>query len=257
MEWFNEFIIKPIENRENYNIVNTVFFALLAILILYLIRLYFNYRNIPFLDSYMIISALPYSVAGGLIRAIVDAVDKGYLKDGIYDYYQYSFITVTPGIYFLMASVFLFFYILEKTYEVKRLCFITGIGIALFHLFLILPGIRDLSVLLLGVIFAYIPYLILGSSSSDLAKLAYFGQAMDGASTFIGIELLGKYQEKHVLSSFIGDNLGYFIFYLIKIFIVFAIDKYVKKDKDLLLGIAAILGFGIGTRNLARMMMGV
>ncbi len=257
MEFINEYFIKPIEMREGYNIVNTLVYVAIAILALYLISRYFNKKGIPFLDERMIFSALPYAVTGGMIRAIVDLVDNKNVVDGIYTFYTYSYWNVTPGIYIVMSSIFLFVYYLEHRYSLYKITMVLGYALLVFHLFLILPHISNLTGLL-SIIMAYIPAVLL--SSTPLQFYAYLGQALDGASTFVAIELIGNYREKHLVASAIG-NISYLLFYLIKILIVYIIDKHPNRiglkeeDKTMVLGLAAILGLGIGTRNMIRIIM--
>ncbi|MCX6769163.1 MAG: DUF63 family protein, partial [Candidatus Micrarchaeota archaeon] len=101
-------------------------------------------------------------------------------------------------------------------------------------------------------------------------KLAIFGQAFDGAATFVVIDLFsaasGKaYFEQHVLSSGIGNAspLGFFLFFLIKItlasLIVYFInkEKMAKSDKSLILLVVAVVGFAPGIRDALRMLVGV
>lgn len=260
MEFINEYFIRPIEMREGYNIVNTVVYVVIAILALYLLSRYFNKKNIPFLDERMIFSALPYAITAGMIRAIVDFVDNTKMQEGIYGLYTYSYWNVTPGIYIVMSSIFLFVYYLEHRYSLNKISMIIGYAMLVFHLFLILPHITHISALI-SLIMAYIPAILL--SSTPLQFYAYLGQALDGASTFVAIELIGKYQEKHVVASAIGDNFSYLLFYLLKIGIVYVIDRYYTKvglkedDRRMVLGLAAILGLGIGTRNMIRVMMDI
>lgn len=259
MDFIYEYFIGPIERRESYNVVNTVVYAILGIVFLYLIYLFFKSRDIKFMDLKMLNAVLPYAATGGVIRALVDLTETGY-RDGIYSLYIYSFWNVTPGIYFVMSSIFVFFYYMEHKYNLTKLTQILGYAILVFHLFLVLPHINRLEGLF-PIVMAYIPAIIL--STSPFQFYAYFGQGLDGASTFIAIEVIGGYTEKHILAGLIGENTSYFIFYLLKLLIVYIIDKKYKllnlseDDQRTLLGLAAVLGIGIGTRNMLRVIMGV
>lgn len=260
MDFIYEYFIKPIEMREAYNPINTIVYVILAILILNFLSKFLVKRGIAFMDERMIFSILPYAVAAGIIRALVDLVDAGKAIGGIYEIYKYSFWNVTPGIYIVMSSLFLFIYYLENKYGLYKITTVIGYALLVFHLFLILPYIEKLEALL-ALLIAYIPAVFL--SSTPLQFYAYFGQGLDGASTFLAIEIIGNYSEKHVLSSLIGENFSYLVFFILKLIIVYIIDKkyallkITEEDRRLLLGIAAILGLGIGTRNMVRIIMGV
>ncbi|MEM0455688.1 MAG: DUF63 family protein [Candidatus Anstonellales archaeon] len=260
MDFIDKYFISPILMRESYNIYNTIVYAIIAIVALYLLSQYFQRRGIKMLDNDMFNSAIPYAITGGVIRAIVDLVDSGKRADGIYSLYQYSFWNVTPGIYLVMASLFIFIYYLELRYNLKKLTSVIGYSLLAFHVFLVLPNIHNLAGFL-AIVMAYIPAVLL--SNTGLQFYAYFGQGLDGGSTFIGIELVGKYAEKHVLSGLIGDNLSYLVFYVLKLALVFVIDRYYQRvglnddDRRIILSIAAILGLGVGTRNMLRIVMDV
>ncbi|MCX6772273.1 MAG: DUF63 family protein, partial [Candidatus Micrarchaeota archaeon] len=100
-------------------------------------------------------------------------------------------------------------------------------------------------------------------------KLAIFGQALDGAATFVVIDIFsaqtGKgYFEQHVLSGGIGTAtpLGFFLFFLVKVSLATAIVYFLKKEKmdardaALVLIVVAIMGFAPGIRDLLRMLAG-
>jgi len=257
MDLIQTYIIDPIVHREGYNVVNTVVFAIVALIMVYLIERLYKRENIPFMDKDMIISAIPFAIYGGLKRAIVDAVDAGKLSDGIYRYYEYNFWNVTPGIYFQIGLMFAFLYYLEHRFNLKGLTFIVGLALAFLHLMFAFPAVERLEPIIPVMLLSLIPAIWLGKDWLEM--LAYFAQALDGASTFIAIEFYG-YGEKHVLANLIGGGLGYFFFYLIKIGLVYVITHHLnlkEREKEMVLGFAIILGLAIGTRNLMRLLMGV
>ncbi len=257
MDFIQTYIIDPIYSEQPYNIFNTALFAIIALILVYLIERLYRRQGIEFMDREMILNALPFAIFGGLKRAIVDAVSKGKLGGGIYEYYKHTFWNVTPGIYLEIAGLFLFLYYLEHRHNLKGLTLIIGISLAFLHLMLAFPAIERLDPLVPVLLLAFLPAIFLGKDWLEIA--AIFGQALDGATTFIATEFYG-YGEKHVIASLIGGTAGYFLFYLLKIAIVLVIMKWEgikRKEREILLGFAAILGLGIGIRNLFRLMMGV
>ena len=109
-----------------------------------------------------------------------------------------------------------------------------------------------------------------GKRKLDLhEKLAIAGQALDGAATYVVIDIFGKmagkqYFEQHVLSSGIGEAtpLGFFLFFAVKVALASAIVYFLSKeklsshDRALVLAVVAIMGFAPGLRDLLRMLCG-
>jgi len=93
--------------------------------------------------------------------------------------------------------------------------------------------------------------------------LVVFAQALDGAATYIAIEVNGNYFEQHVLSNLIGQSSGFLAFYLLKILLsiifVYLVDreKIDDFDKNYLLAIALVFGLAPGVRDVLRLAFGV
>jgi uncharacterized membrane protein len=99
--------------------------------------------------------------------------------------------------------------------------------------------------------------------------LPIMGQALDGAATWVAIDLFGPasgqaYFEQHVLSNAIGQAspLGFGLFFLLKIgFAAAAVWAIRKEDMDgriksLVLLVIAIIGFAPGLRDTLRLLCG-
>ena len=101
-----------------------------------------------------------------------------------------------------------------------------------------------------------------------MAGLIVGGQALDGAATFFTIEIFSQltgrtYFEQHVVSSFIGDNFGYFGFYLLKValatlisYVIITYKKAEEKEKWYIGLLVIIMGFAPGIRDVLRMVIG-
>jgi uncharacterized membrane protein len=113
-------------------------------------------------------------------------------------------------------------------------------------------------------ILALIPFAAVYSYfSNKLMPLVVFAQALDGAATFIAIEVNGNYFEQHVFSNIIGQNSSFMFFYLFKILLsivfVYLVDKEKMSDfdKNYLLTIALVFGLAPGVRDILRITFGV
>jgi uncharacterized membrane protein len=113
-DFITDFFINPIAERTGYNMFNTLFYASLAIIAVYLLWLLFQKSKIR-IDNDFFYGVLTFVLFGSTARVVTDAVDAGTLTAVtplhklILDsgFYQYGFITVTPGIYVVVAAILL------------------------------------------------------------------------------------------------------------------------------------------------------
>ena len=196
------------------------------------------------------------------------------LSSGIF---KYGFLTVTPGIYIVTAALFLLS--LAIAGAMKRLMFASYAGFLLWLpiFLLVLPfasqWVFAALCIALAAAGAYAAFFLLerlGKLKLTIyEKLAIGGQALDGAATFVVIDIFSKetgkdYFEQHVLSAGIGSAtpLGFFLFFLIKIALASAIVYFLRKEKmdksdvALVLLVVAIMGFAPGIRDALRMLCG-
>ncbi len=268
---FNEYFLKPFVEHTGYNFVNTATYVLIALFSLYLIYSYIKKNKIK-LDNKFVYSLISFIFFGSILRAFTDSIDTGkflpitpihefVLNSHLYDY---GFFTVTPGIYILVASLFLisYFYIEKK---IKNFSIYFPTFLFLSHFLILLPfmhyAIYAIPVFLLAIIPAILSY----NKIKELS-LAVFAQSLDGAATFFVIDIFSKisnisYFEQHPLSRFIGSLFGtYFTFYLLKAILSFLIMYYIKDEKPLdktfIFAIVLTIGLAPGLRDTFRMMMG-
>ena len=135
-EFFEEFFIDPIVEKSGYNIVNTSIYAIIAIISCYLI---FKILKKKF-DKKTFIYIIPFILFGASVRALADFLEskeeynfflKPVLESGLYNY---SFFTVTPGIYIVVAAIVLITLAIDKNKIFKW----AGILLFLFHFFLLI-----------------------------------------------------------------------------------------------------------------------
>ena len=234
------FILPYSQGFNEYNLINTLAYALLALIGVYFIYKILDHKKIE-INKEFISNLLPYLILVSLIRSFVD---KGFIEK--------SFLTVSPGIYLSITSLFLIGILFGKTkfLGISSLIFfsiyyMSGIYLSKFSLFYT-------SVIIISL---YLIYKFINSKYklTVLENFALFGQLFDGLNTSILVKYF-LYTEKHVLPSFIMSNLGSFMFPLVKVGIVlFAINIFRQnksKFNNVVLVAVGSLGLNQGLRNL-------
>lgn len=272
-----EYYILPIISRTGYNMVNTLTYAVIALAALFIILKLFKKYNI-IIDKKFIFSVIPFVLLGSTVRVVTDAIDSGnftpataihqwVLDSHIFDY---GFLTVSPGIYLVIA--FLLFATMFLCHKLKRPELVGWVGVALWIPFflLLLPLFKFWLYAIPIIVLAVIPGLIaLRLFKDDVYALMVGSQALDGAATFFILDfsksLLGiSYFEQHVVSNGICglfNTCG--TFYLAKVGISLAAAYVLKTDKDssetdkyFIALVILIMGLAPGLRDILRMMAG-
>jgi len=275
-DFITDFFINPIAERTGYNMFNTLFYASLAIIAVYLLWLLFQKSKIR-IDNDFFYGVLTFVLFGSTARVVTDAVDAGTLTAVtplhklILDsgFYQYGFITVTPGIYVVVAAILLICVAILNHFQKMQYLKYIGLALFAFHFILLLPFMQywmhAIPVLLMAAIPFAIAYYFFRNVPSSLVVGA---QALDGAATFYIIDIFSplsgiQYFEQHVVSRAVGELMDtYLLFYLIKIAIAFAAAYFVGKEKlsddekRYILLIFIIIGLAPGLRDLLRMVAG-
>lgn len=257
MEFLDKYFIAPILAEQGYNIVNTITYAVLAFALLYLI--YKIFRRIKFrIDFNLFLSVLPFVVLGSALRAFVDA---GLVER--------SFWAVSPGIYLLVAGLFLIslfasFALSRKKWNV----FTAGIGASLLLVFLIKysQGLEfenlwlaaGIALLVLGLAVGF--YLMFSKLqwkwiSGRFGFSAFSAQLFDATVTAMILFFVGGW-EKHPLPRFFIEEFGAFSFLPMKLAVVIPVVYILSKElkdrqlRNFLLIAIAVLGLAEGLRNL-------
>lgn len=234
------FILPYTRGFNEYNIVNTLTYAIFALLGVYLIFKILEHKKIK-INRDFIFNLLPYLILVSLIRSFVD---KGFIDK--------SFLTISPGIYLSISSLFLVGILFGKT----RFLGITSlIFFSIYYLSNIYLTKFSIFYTTFLIIFMFLIYKFINNNFrlNGLENFAILGQLFDGINTSI----LVKYfllTEKHVLPSYIMSNLGSFSFPLLKVaIVVFAINMFRKNKSEfnnVVLAAIGSLGLSQGLRNL-------
>ncbi|MFP3949816.1 MAG: DUF63 family protein [Candidatus Micrarchaeia archaeon] len=272
---FEEFFIDPILEKTGYNPVNTLAYAAIAVIAVYVLFHLFRRFRIK-IDSGFFWGVLSFVLFGAAARAVTDAVDSGVftgitplhqaiLDSGLYDY---GFLTVTPGIYLVVAGVLLLSIGVLHVFRKMELLPWVGGALFAFNLLLLLLFMQYLYYGAAAIVLAAIPAYIVLKRYGAIPATVVGGHALDGAATFIILDIfasdVGKnYFEQHVLSRAVGELFDtYFTFYLLKVAVASAAVCLVEKEKMqnderiFFYLVIAIIGLAPGLRSILRMVCG-
>lgn len=278
-DFLYDYFLYPIASRGGYNLVNTLVYAVIALVALYAIWQLFR-KNKLVIDKQFIYAVLPFVLLGSTISAIKDAISSNEMVftpiTPIHEFiltshiYDYGYFTVTPGIY--IVTVVILFISIGVLYALNKMKYLGHVGMALWipHVLLIVPFMKYILDGLPIIILALIPGVIAFKYfKNEMYALIVSAHALDGAATFWVIDVFGprigkSYFEQHVVGGFIGELFGtFFAFYLLKVGIAFVVSSVLLKEKEdenfkyfIALAIM-IMGFAPAIRNILRMAMGV
>ncbi|MBI5223025.1 DUF63 family protein [Candidatus Micrarchaeota archaeon] len=275
-EFIYKYYLLPIWDRTGYNTINTITYAILAIIGIFLI--YKWLRSKFTIDEKFIKNIMCFVLIGSGYRVVTDAIDNGVfnpitpvhqwiLQNHMFDY---GYLTVTPGIYIVTAALLIVsILILDKFKKMHQLGTV-GLILAAPAYLLLIPFMTNwifaIPILLLCAIPAGLAYAYFKKDRIMTAIVA--GQALDGAATFFIIDIFSKisgkqYFEQHVFSAGIGQVFGtFFAFYLLKVVVGFGAayllknEKMDEQDKNFIAIAIMIMGFAPGIRDILRMMIG-
>ncbi|MHC1626540.1 MAG: DUF63 family protein [Methanoculleaceae archaeon] len=279
VEFIYKYYIDPIRYGYPYTVVDTLTYAVILIIAIYLLYRWMNKAGIA-IDRELLLSTLPFIIFGGLLRVVEDA-------DIIAGWPHY--LLITPLIYFLV-----FFYTTVILF-ISRQMAASGItkrystlyrwvgtaSCAVVFLILLVHGTQQTRVdpiipfLILAVATGTTVWLAVGLSrvagwgfvtSNPLYITLIFGHMLDAAATSIGIDLHElHYVEQHVLGSAIigatGTAFSMFILKLVVLIPALAILEYTRKEEGggdlwhLVLLAMIVVGLAPGVRDMVRMMI--
>ncbi|MFH1785083.1 MAG: DUF63 family protein [Candidatus Micrarchaeota archaeon] len=271
-----EYFIKPIWDHSGYNIVNTITYAVIAMVAIFFIHRWFKTIKLK-IDENFIFGIMAFVLFGSTVRVVTDSIDSNVFAPvtPIHEFvlnshlWDYGYVTVTPGVYILTAAILLASIAVFN--KLKRMDLVKYVGLALWlpHFLILIPfmeyWIYSIPILILAAIPTYIAWKFF---KNEILATVVAGQALDGAATFFVIDYFStisgiRYFEQHVFSAAIGAIGGtYLFFYLIKTGIAFLAADVINKekisieDKHYIALVIIIMGFAPGIRDILRMMIG-
>lgn len=273
-----KYFIEPMMSKTGYNPVNTVAYASIAIITLYLLYKYLIDKYDIKIDKYFIYGAVSFVLLGSTKRVITDLVDNGVIKPitPIHEWvldshlYDYNFFNISPGIYLFVGILFLISFLLFWKFNNVKNLYKFGLVLWVTQIVILLPFMKyaipaGTPVIILALISAGIGYIVL---KKPLPTLVVFSQALDGGATFFSIDyghfITGiSYFEQHVVSRGICNLFNTcFTFYAVKtilaILVVYLVDKENLKEneKNFIYLILIIIGMAPGLRDILRLICG-
>lgn len=283
-DFIYKYYIDPIRTGQAYNVVDTLTYAVILIIGVYLIYRWMSspayMADVGFrFDRDFILATIPYVILGGVLRVIEDT---GMITS------DWKYLLITPLIYFV-----LFFFTIGMMYLARFLTlkgitrtFIQGYAFAgtaalvISCLILLSWGLAhngiDLFILALiplmavtatVIVWAVMRYAFGWTYATDpLYITLLFGQLLDASATSYGIDFHPhvQYVEQHVVgSALIGLTGTAFVMFPLKLLVLFPavyVMQLYRKEANpafwhLVLLAMIVVGFAPGVRDMVRMVL--
>jgi len=279
LETIRQFIyayyIHPITHDTGYNPVNTITWALLLVLCLFLILKLLKKLDVEINESF-IAALAPYILVGASLRVMEDA---RLFSPPV------SYMLITPLIYFLLFSCCVSILTISRSNKKIRdyvknynvpfgllgvIWFFVNMTILLRKEEILLPwvffAVIGISGIILLVIYAIGMKFGMDFLTEKLNVSVLAAHLLDASSSFIGIDLLG-YSGKHVIEGIIvkytGSAAGMYLLKLgILIPVLYILGTHFEKEeerelKNIVLLALIVIGLAPAVRNTLRMVFGV
>jgi uncharacterized membrane protein len=283
-DFIYKYYIDPIRLGQPYNVVDTLTYAIILVLGVYLLyrwlsgSTYMADAGFRF-DQTFILATIPYIILGGVVRVIEDT---GMITG------DWKFLLITPLIYFV-----LFFFTIGMMF-LSRLLKLQGIT-GSFNTFYAIAGVValvvaslilvawsqthngvDLAILAIiltmavtatFLVWTCMRYALTWTYVTDpLYILLLFGQLLDASATSYGIDFHPhvQYIEEHVVGSFLIDwTHTAFVMFPLKLVVLFPaiyVMQLYRKEANpafwhLVLLAMIVVGFAPGIRDMTRMVL--
>jgi uncharacterized membrane protein len=283
-DFFYKYYIDPIKNGQAYNVVDTLTYAIILVIGVYLLyrwlssSTYMADSGFKF-DQRFILATIPYVILGGIVRVIEDT---GMITS------DWRFLLITPLIYFVIffftigmmflsryltmkgiTGSFIQFYAFAGTFIMIIASLIllawstTHHGVDLF----ILAIIPLMAITATAIVWAVMRYVLSWTYVNDPLYLTLlFGQLLDASATSYGIDLHPsvQYVEQHVVgSALIAWTHTAFVMFPLKLLVLFpaiyVMQMYRREANPafwhLVLLAMIVVGFAPGVRDMVRMVL--
>jgi uncharacterized membrane protein len=276
-EFIYKYYIDPIRYGFPYTIIDTLTYAGILILSLFLVHRWMRRSRIP-VDTPFLLATIPFVVFGGLLRVVQDA---GIIISDL------QYLLVTPLIFFVVffftvISLFLarFFGQRGVVYDYLRLHAATGGAACVAVSFILVWYGFTVTRIDLSVFFIILG-LAAGTTLAVLGCLRYiagwgfvlsrvyicliFGQMLDASATSFGIDLHPlSYVEQHVVGSWLITHTGTaFSMFPLKLAVLvpalWVLELYRREGNEefwhLVVLAMIVVGLGPGVRDMVRMVL--
>lgn len=276
-EFIRKYYIDPIRYGQPYTVVDTLTYAIVLILAVYLIYRWLTRTGIR-VDGKFVLATVPFIVLGGLLRVVEDT---GYITSDL------RFLLITPLIYFVLFFFTVAALLLSRTLErggiiasyhtgyagigtvgcILSAAFLAWYGLTYSQLAIsVLLTILALALVTSGAVWGFMRYVLKWEYASDpLYRVLLFGQLLDASATSYGIDLHPlAYSEAHIVGGALIAWTGTaFSMFLIKLAILFPgvyiLEQYRKEAPPvfwhLILLAMITVGLAPGVRDMVRMVL--
>jgi uncharacterized membrane protein len=283
-DFIYKYYIDPIRLGQSYNIVDTLTYAIILVIGVYLLYRWLSQSTWLSdggftIGAGFILATLPYIVLGGVLRVVQDT---GMITG------DFQFLLVTPLIYFVLFFFTITMLFLSRTvtrmgFSKNILTFYAGAGIvstAVVSLVLLAWGINhahvDLFILAIIPLMACTATLLVWACMRYLLGWKYvndplyitllFGQLLDASATSYGIDLHPsvRYIEQHVVGSGLIELTNTaFVMFPLKLVVLFPaiyIMEIYRREANpafwhLVLLAMIVVGLAPGIRDMTRMVL--
>lgn len=258
--FIKEYFIDSIVYKEGYNVVNTLTWAIILVIAVFLFYRFLEKRFE--IDSRFILANLPYIILGSSARVVEDA---GFIQPPI------SYIFMSPFIFFLIFFLAFPTLLISKKFAGDRYYVpysIVGLSFALATLFLLFFNLDVSNPLVLpyGIMGAFIVaisfYFLPLETKNLLSASVMFAHMLDAFETFLGVNYHG-YVEIHVLPGFLIEKFGAVALPIVKFGVIgsilYIIDSSKEKQtlKNFIKFVLLVLGLAPALRDGLRITFGV
>lgn len=263
----HNYFIKGIIEDTDYNHIDLLAYAIILILAISPALKLLKKLEIEISERF-VLATLPYVLIGSVYRVI---------NDGNLIPAPVKYLFVSPLLHFLVFGLAIGALVIAKKSAKDYIGAYRNGGIAILAIGVILllykfPVAEPLALLEMAgiaIILTYgllvlSPYLKMPYLKKKVYALALFAFLLDASSTYIGIDVLKGYHNKHPLSVMVADlfgsNLALFpVIGLLSVLLVYSIEteKETKEKKNMFILLLLALGFSMGVRNTIRIALGI
>lgn len=276
-DFIYKYYVGPTLNGEPYTIVDTLTYAIILILAVYLVYRWLKKTGID-IDQEFIVSTIPFVILGGLMRVVEDT---GIIPR------PWNVILVTPIIFFVVFFITITILVTARILEKKGLvpsytkfyaagglcaCIITAAVLTYFGITETRIALDVLATILMmaavssAAVWGLLRYGLKWTFTENiLYKLLIFGHMLDASATSFGIELHElTYVEVHVVGSHLIEATGTaFSMFALKLVVIipaiYVLEMYRKEGNSqlwhLILLAMIVVGMAPGIRDMVRMIL--